>query len=116
LVPWNGRQLVSRHRRRNISAPCGRIGNKPGPRRHLVYGSIMASNAPFPSAPPSRASGAALHGRGARLWALVRGHPVRSGAVLGALLLIVVAGAPLATRAWEAFWSLPHAGRVVLCA
>lgn len=91
-------------------------GNKPGPRRHLVYGSIMASNAPFPSAPPSRASGAALHGRGARLWALVRGHPVRSGAVLGALLLIVVAGAPLATRAWEAFWSLPHAGRVVLCA
>jgi uncharacterized protein YjbI with pentapeptide repeats len=47
---------------------------------------------------------------------LVRRSPVRSGAVLGALLLIAAAGAPLATRVWEAFWSLPHAGRVTLCA
>jgi ribosomal protein S13 len=41
---------------------------------------------------------------------------VRSSAVLGALLLIAVASAPLADRAWELFWSRPHAGRLALCA
>jgi uncharacterized protein YjbI with pentapeptide repeats len=76
----------------------------------------MTFNGPPPTTPPSSAGALQPFRDGAdRLLALVRGSPVRSGAVLGALLLISVAGAPLATRVWEAFWSLPYAGRIVLC-
>lgn len=50
-----------------------------------------------------------------RMLALIQGNPIRSGVVLGALLLMAVAGAPLASHVWEAFWSLPYAGRIMLC-
>lgn len=77
----------------------------------------MTSGAPSLIASSSPTAGVqALRERAGKLWARVRRKPVRNGAVLGGILLTTVAGAPLAARVWEAFWSLPYAGRITLCA
>ncbi|QKW32479.1 pentapeptide repeat-containing protein (plasmid) [Nocardiopsis flavescens] len=70
------------------------------------------ASGPLPSPPPGVRP---LRERAAVLWGGVRGHPLRSCLVLGAVVLIVWAGAPLAHRFWEVLWSLPQAGRVVGC-
>ncbi|GAA1100184.1 pentapeptide repeat-containing protein [Nocardiopsis metallicus] len=45
----------------------------------------------------------------------VQKNPVRCSVVVVGLVVFVVAGWPLAARGWDAFWSLPHAGRLTLC-
>ncbi|MFE3460030.1 pentapeptide repeat-containing protein [Nocardiopsis aegyptia] len=47
---------------------------------------------------------------------MARRNPVRTAIVCAGLVLTAVAGSPLAVRGWEALWSLPHAGRLALCA
>lgn len=76
----------------------------------------MTSDAQPADAPPSPRAGAkTLCERARNLWDQVRERPIRSIAVLGAVILIVWAGTPLAERLWDELRSLPHAGRVVAC-